>query len=115
MQTLCIVHDAMTIRINPVQTAILMVFTFTLVFLVMNPRNNVIPVPSNPLDGCVYVYLDMGTNVGVQIRNGNLLYTYIFSMFSFLGNFSNHINFLAQFSLKYLENFSSRTQATLEI
>ena len=74
-----------------------------------------ISVPSNPLDGCVYVYLDMGTNVGVQIRNGNLLYTYIFSMFSFLGNFSNHINFLAQFSLKYLENFSSRTQATLEI
>lgn len=22
----------------------------------------------NPLDGCLYVYLDMGTNVGVQIR-----------------------------------------------
>ena len=22
----------------------------------------------NPLDGCVYLYLDMGTNVGVQIR-----------------------------------------------
>ena len=24
----------------------------------------------NPLDGCLYVYLDMGTNVGVQIRSG---------------------------------------------
>ena len=23
---------------------------------------------SNPLDGCVYLYLDMGTNIGVQIR-----------------------------------------------
>ena len=22
----------------------------------------------NPLDGCVYLYLDMGTNIGVQIR-----------------------------------------------
>ena len=22
----------------------------------------------NPLDGCTYVYLDMGTNIGVQIR-----------------------------------------------
>ena len=26
--------------------------------------------PPNPLDGCLYVYLDMGTNVGVQIRSG---------------------------------------------
>ena len=25
--------------------------------------------PPNPLDGCLYVYLDMGTNVGVQIRS----------------------------------------------
>ena len=25
-------------------------------------------VESNPLDGCVYLYLDMGTNIGVQIR-----------------------------------------------
>ena len=24
----------------------------------------------NPLDGCRHVYLDMGTNVGVQIRSG---------------------------------------------
>ena len=24
--------------------------------------------PANPLDGCTFVYLDMGTNVGVQIR-----------------------------------------------
>ena len=24
----------------------------------------------NPLDGCLYVYLDMGTNVWVQIRSG---------------------------------------------
>ena len=23
---------------------------------------------SNPLDGCVNLYLDMGTNIGVQIR-----------------------------------------------
>ena len=69
-QTLGIVNVAMT-RLNPVQTAILVVFTFTLVFLVINPGNQVISVPSNPLDGCVYVYLDMGTNVGVQIRNGN--------------------------------------------
>ena len=65
------VHVAMT-RLNPLQTAVLMVFTLTMVFLVMNPGNKVISVPSNPLDGCVYVYLDMGTNVGVQIRNGNL-------------------------------------------
>ena len=26
------------------------------------------PAATNPLDGCVYLYLDMGTNVGVQIR-----------------------------------------------
>ena len=25
-------------------------------------------VGENPLDGCTFVYLDMGTNVGVQIR-----------------------------------------------
>ena len=25
-------------------------------------------VEKNPLDGCVYVYLDMGTNIGQQIR-----------------------------------------------
>ena len=25
-------------------------------------------VEDNPLDGCQYVYLDMGTNIGVQIR-----------------------------------------------
>ena len=58
-------------RSNPVQKAILMVLSFTLVFVVMNLGNNVIHVPSNPLDGCVYVYLDMGTSVGVQIRNGS--------------------------------------------
>ena len=23
---------------------------------------------TNPLDGCVFVYLDMGTNIGLQIR-----------------------------------------------
>ena len=108
------VHVAMT-RLNPVQTAIFMVFIFTLVFLVISPRNQVISVPSNPLDGCVYVYLDMGTNVGVQIRNGLILETPIFFMFSFLGNFLNHKNFLAQFSLKYSENFSSRSQASQEI
>ena len=71
MQTLGIVNVAMT-RLNPVQTATLIVFTVSLVFLVMNLGNNkVTSEPSNPLDGCVYVYLDMGTNVGVQIRNGN--------------------------------------------
>ena len=69
-QTLGIVHVAMT-RLNRVQKAILIVFIFTLVFLVISPENQVISVPSNPLDGCVYVYLDMGTNVGVQIRKGN--------------------------------------------
>jgi len=26
------------------------------------------PAATNPLDGCVYLYLDMGTNIGVQIR-----------------------------------------------
>ena len=26
------------------------------------------PPTPNPLDGCVYLYLDMGTNIGVQIR-----------------------------------------------
>ena len=25
-------------------------------------------VPGNPLDGCYHVYLDLGTNTGVQIR-----------------------------------------------
>ena len=25
-------------------------------------------VGENPLDGCTFVYLDMGTNIGVQIR-----------------------------------------------
>merc|ERR1719300_1932027 len=24
--------------------------------------------PANPLDGCLHVYLDMGTNIGIQIR-----------------------------------------------
>ena len=102
-------------RLNRVQKAILIVLIFTLVFLVISPGNQVNSVPSNPLDGCVYVYLDMGTNVGVQIRNGNLCYKNVFFMFSSLGNFSNHKNFQAQFSLKYLENFSSKTQSSLKI
>ena len=33
-----------------------------------NSKENVSVKDTNPLDGCVYVYLDMGTNVGVQIR-----------------------------------------------
>ena len=103
-------------RLNPVQIAILMVATFTLAMLVMSPETQVTSVPYNPLDGCVYVYLDMGTNVGVQIRNGNPCKKKCFLfMLSFSGNFLNHKNFQAQLSLKYLANSSSRTQASLEI
>ena len=36
-------------------------------FLTTNTHSILSPV--NPLDGCTFVYLDMGTNVGVQIRS----------------------------------------------
>ena len=34
------------------------------------PEEGVEAGAGNPLDGCLHVYLDMGTNVGVQIRSG---------------------------------------------
>ena len=34
-----------------------------------SPAQEQLQEPPNPLDGCLYVYLDMGTNVGVQIRS----------------------------------------------
>ena len=81
-------------RLNPVQIAILMVITFTLALLVISPGNPVTSVPYNPLDGCVYVYLDMGTNVGVQIRNGNPCdMKIVIFMISFPGNFLKPKNF----------------------
>ena len=44
---------------------------------------------ANPLDGCTFVYLDMGTNVGVQIR-------FRWHSFSRLGTFIEHFRKLFQ-------------------
>ena len=50
----------------------------------------------NPLDGCVYVYLDMGTNTGLQIRLvaqhiNDLWFTTFVLFFTFYqGNYLSH-------------------------
>ena len=59
---------------------LLLVFLALVVVLVFVRHEHIFPHVSeedvegvgarNPLDGCLYVYLDMGTNVGVQIRSG---------------------------------------------
>ena len=54
-----------------VQTVIFILIISTLVVLLLSPETHPPYYSLNPLDGCVYVYLDMGTNIGVQIRNGN--------------------------------------------
>ena len=54
-----------------VQTVIFILIISTLVVLLLSPETHPPYYSPNPLDGCVYVYLDIGTNIGVQIRNGN--------------------------------------------
>ena len=59
---------------------LLLVFLAVVVVLLFVRHDDIFPNVSeeeveavgarNPLDGCRYVYLDMGTNVGVQIRSG---------------------------------------------
>ena len=56
------------------QTVILILTISSLVLLMLSFENQQPYSSSNPLDGCVYVYLDMGTNIGVQIRNGIILF-----------------------------------------
>ena len=41
---------------------------YTLVLLMLSPESQQPYSSPNPLDGCLYVYLDMGTNIGVQIN-----------------------------------------------
>ena len=87
-----------------------------LVLLVMSPGNHFQSSSYNPLDGCVYIYLDMGTNTGVQIRHPNPRYTNPFFNTSFPGNSLNPKNsqkFLM--SLIYSENISSRILESLQI
>ena len=45
-----------------------MITIFSLFLLVTLLVTSSPPAATNPLDGCVYLYLDMGTNIGVQIR-----------------------------------------------
>ena len=48
--------------------ATLLISLLMFTFLLLSQEHNFSVTQSNPLDGCVYVYLDMGTNIGVQIR-----------------------------------------------
>lgn len=50
--------------------AVLLIITILLYISIslLTNSNHSSSSPANPLDGCTFVYLDMGTNVGVQIR-----------------------------------------------
>ena len=57
-------------------------------------------VHDNPLDGCQYVYLDMGTNIGVQIR---FVFKYVLININqeYLGSYLNQNIMSLPIKLKY--------------
>ena len=102
-------------RTKVVQFCTLLLILSKLAMLMLSPGFQLTFLSTNPLDGCVYVYLDMGTNIGVQIRNGKIFIMVLPLHDVFQGNFLKHKNSKAPMSLKYFEMFSSRTLVSLVV